>query len=486
MRTYCKRICFISLTFLCLFHNVKTIAKEDSPANVILIMTDNQGAWTLGCYGNKDIPTPHIDRLASNGILFSRAFSSNPVCSPTRATYLTGLLPSQHAVHCFLRRNEAQMGPDPYCTIGEFRTLPKVLSETGYQCGLVGKWHLGGNMTPQEGFQYWITMPHGATNQFYDAEVIENGQLRIEPQYLTDLWTEHSIKFIKQNKDRPFFLFLSYNGPYGLSPLLLRPARNRHHSYFADKELPSFTRSIMHPWLHNNKKYLNNIVSIRRYGAEVAAIDDGVGKVIKTLEEQGLSENTLVVFCADQGWMGGQNGIWGMGDHTRPLTAFDEMMHVPLVFYHKGKIASGRVSDLMVSNYDLMGTLLNYLGIANRDRLNKNSPGKDFSAVLKNKPVTWKNQVFYEAENLRCIRTEKWKYIHRFPDGPNELYYLKTDPWEKVNLYGQKQQVQIQSDLKKQLFEYFDRYANPEYDLWKGGRSKAKLLVNGKNRLIDY
>lgn len=479
---------FLSLVLTALvipFFSCELVSAEEKPTNVVLIMTDNHGAWTLGCYGNEDIPTPHIDKLASNGIRFSRAFSSNPVCSPTRATYLTGLLPSQHAVHCFLRRNEAQMGPDPYCTIQEFRTLPKVLSESGYECGLVGKWHLGANMTPQEGFKYWITMPQGSTSTFYDAEVIENEELRKEPKYLTDLWTEHGVRFINQNKKKPFFLFLSYNGPYGLSNLLLRPARNRHHAYFADKQLPSFTRAKMHPWMFNNKAYLNNIVSIRRYAAELAAVDDGVGTIMETLEKNGLTENTLVIFCADQGWMGGQNGIWGMGDHTRPLTAFDEMMHVPLIFCHKGKIVSGSVSDLMVGNYDFMPTVLSYLGLASPENLNSNSPGKDFSATFQNKEIDWQNEIFYEMENLRCIRTEDWKYIHRFPDGPHELYHLKNDPWEKVNLYGQPLTVEIQEQLKTKLDAYFEKYADPEYDLWKGGRSKPRLLINNKHQLVE-
>ncbi len=201
---------FAIAAMIAVFLTIESFADE-RPPNVILMMTDNHGAWTLGCYGNEDIRTPNIDQLATDGMLFTRAFSSNAVCSPTRATYLTGLLPSQHGVHCFLRRNEAQMGPNPYCTIGEFRTLPKVLSENGYHCGLVGKWHLGANLTPQQGFEYWITMPHGGTSTFYDAEVIENGEVRREPKYLTDLWTEHALKFIRQNKQRPFFLFLSYN-----------------------------------------------------------------------------------------------------------------------------------------------------------------------------------------------------------------------------------------------------------------------------------
>ena len=103
--------------------------------NVVLIMTDNHGAWTLGCYGNPDIKTPHIDRLATEGIRFTEAFSSNAVCSPTRATYLTGLIPSQHGVHCYLGRNEAQMGAKAYSTIAEFRTLPQILSDNGYEIG---------------------------------------------------------------------------------------------------------------------------------------------------------------------------------------------------------------------------------------------------------------------------------------------------------------------------------------------------------------
>ena len=122
--------------------------------NVVLIMTDNQGAWSLGCYGNSDIRTPHIDRLAREGIRFTRCFSSNAVCSPTRATVLTGLIPSQHGVHDFLRARGWQIGPNAHSTIEEFRSLPEILAQAGYACGLSGKWHLGDNMRPQEGFDF--------------------------------------------------------------------------------------------------------------------------------------------------------------------------------------------------------------------------------------------------------------------------------------------------------------------------------------------
>ncbi len=454
------------------------------PPNVILMMTDNHGAWTLGCYGNRDIQTPHIDRLAYEGIRFTRAYSSNAVCSPSRATWLTGLLPSQHGVHCFLRKDEAQMDPGAYDTIAEFRSLPKVLSENGYTCGLVGKWHLGGNLTPQQGFSEWVTMPHGATSEFYDAEVIENGEVRIEPKSLTDLWTDRAVKFITDNQEQPFFLFLSYNGPYGLGPLLLNPPRNRHYNTYAEELFPSFPRGEKHPWLFNNHEYFNNVVAIRRFAAELSGIDDSVGTVLETLLELGIDQDTLIVFCADQGWVGGQNGLWGMGDHTRPLTAFDGMLHIPLIFRHTTRIRPGQTSDVMVGNYDFMPTLLSYLGLSKSENLNAKSPGRDFSEVLNGKTIRWQNLVFYEMENVRSIRTSTAKYVHRHPDGPHELYDLETDPGEKVNLYGQSAQSELQKRLSEGLTAFFELHADPKYDLYRRGGSKTKLLSDPEKQPI--
>ena len=255
-------------------------------------------------------------------------------------------------------------------------------------------------------------------------------------------------------------------------------ARNRHYARYVDMLLPSFPRGQMHPWLFHNKQYLNNVDSIRRYAAELSGVDDGVGSVMQKLGACGLDDDTLVIFCADQGWLGGQNGLWGMGDHTRPLTAFDGMMHVPLIIRHTGRVPVGQQSDLMVSNYDLMPTLLAYLDLATPERLNSNSPGRDFSPVLHGESIEWENRVFYEMENVRAIRTENAKYVHRFPEGPFELYDLAADPHEKVNLYGQPSQAELQQALTTELTEFFDQYADPQYDLYRGGTSKARLLSN--------
>lgn len=461
---------------------------QAKPPNVVFILTDNHGAWTLGCYGNEDIQTPHIDGLAEQGMLFRRAMSSNPVCSPTRATYLTGLMPSQHGVHSFLD-GRYMMGPQAYYALEEFDTLPEILHSEGYVCGLSGKWHLGANMTPQDGFSYWATMPRGSTSNFYEDPVILDGRVQQTPKYMTDLWTEHAVSFIEQNSDneRPFFLFLSYNGPYCLGPMLLRPAQNRHAEYYSDKLLPSFPRDTIHPWQYNNKAYHNNIVSIRRVAAEVSAVDDGVGTVMQTLQDCGLAENTLVIFAGDQGWMGGQNGFFGMGDHTRPFAAHDLMMQVPLIFHHPAQIPPGE-SNAMVSNTDFLPSVLEHLGLQERipDTPQQRLSGRSYASVLRGESPEWETAMYYEMEGCRSVRTENWKLVlRRSPDGPAELYDMAHDPHERVNLWGQPQVTDQQQRLTAQLDTFFAEYASPEYDIWNGGRSKARRLYAPKGH-PDY
>ncbi len=463
-------------------HTLARVARKSRVPNVVLILADNQGAWTLGCYGNPDIRTPHIDRLAAQGMRFTRAFSPNGVCSPTRASLLTGLLPSQHGVHSYLAANEAQMGPDAYCTIAEFRSLPEVLAGEGYTCGLVGKWHLGANATPQEGFTSWITMPQGHTETFYGAEIIEGGRVRKEPGYVTDLWTERAVRFLEANRERPFFLYLAYNGPYNLGGSLRHPGRNRHAAEYADEPLLSFPRDGVHPWQRANKAFLNNVAAMRRVATETSGVDDGVGTVLAALDRLGLADDTVVIYGADQGWVGGQNGLWGMSDHTRPLSAFDGMMHIPLIVRHPGRVPAGSTSDLMVSGYDVMPSLLTYLGLGERMADKPKTPGRDFSPALRGEPVEWEDVVYFENENVRAIRTSGWKYIHRHPDGPFELYHLADDPGEKVNLYGQPGREPIRDELRERLDAFFRDYADPKYDLYRGGGSKTHLLSRPTRR----
>lgn len=449
------------------------------PPNLIFILTDNQGAWTLGCYGNPDIRTPHIDALATGGIRFTRALASNPVCSPTRATFLTGLLPSQHGVHSFLDQR-FMMGPEAYDTLEEFTSLGEILQDAGYVCGLSGKWHLGDNLHPSEGFSFWTTKPDGSTSEFYNQPVIDHGVVRNEPGYTTELWTRKGIDFIETNRDRPFFLFLAYNGPYSLGRLMQNPPRNRHAAAYRDHRFVSFPVDVMHPWQHDNKQFHNTQTAMERVAAETSGVDDGVGEVMAALERLDLTDDTLVVYSADQGWMGGQNGLWGMGDHTRPIMAHELMMQIPLIFHQPGAIPAGTTSDRLVSNYDFLPTVLGYLGLATQMPKAPASPGRDFSPVLRGDAAAcsaWEQEIFYEMESCRAVRVADWKLVMRHPDGPHELYHMQTDPQERVNLYGQPGYEAKRNELRGRLDSFFARYADPQYDLWQGGRSKARRLV---------
>jgi arylsulfatase A-like enzyme len=169
--------------------------------------------------------------------------------------------------------------------------------------------------------------------------------------------------------------------------------------------------------------------------------------------------------------------MWGMGDHSRPLHTYDETAHIPMIYRHPTAIPAGEQLDLMVSHYDFLPTVLNYLGYENKIPDNPELPGRDYSAVLRGQQIEWDNLIYYEFENCRMIRRLDWKYTRRFPAGPDELYDLKNDPGERKNLTDDSEYDEIQKHLYKQLSDFFDYYADPKYDLWRGGGSKSILLT---------
>ncbi len=459
---------------LIFFSALLTNAETRRP-NLIFILTDNHGAWTLGCYGNKEIRTPNIDKIAAEGMLFTRAYCNNSVCSPSRAAFLTGLMPSQHGVHCYIPE-AAQIGPKAYCTIKEFKTLPKILSANGYTCGLSGKWHLGDNIRPQEGFSYWFTKEGGHTQTFYGDHMIWQGKIYNEPKYTTEAITDHAIEFIEQNTNKPFFLYLAYNGPYGLGKIVQEEHKNRHTEYYRDKEMKSFPRENISPWLVANRFAVNNQKSMRSYAAAVSGVDDGVGRVMQKIKELGLDENTLVVFAADQGLNAGHGGYWGMGDHSRPINTCEATVRIPFIFREPGKITAGKTSDLMVENHDFLPTVLDFLGLKNETPTSPPLPGKSFAPVLRGETISWENVIYHEFENTRMIRTPKWKLTLRHPYGPDELYDMEKDPDEKENLIHVADAA-VKKELKTKLNAFFAKYVDPKYDRWNGGVTKGNDIL---------
>lgn len=447
--------------------------------NIVLIVTDNQSPWTLGCYGNREIRTPHIDRLAGDGIRFEHTFCVNPVCSPNRATLLTGLIPSQHGVHSYLggEQPDAQMGPDAYCTIEEFPNLPQTLCEAGYECGLSGKWHLGDSLHPQLGFTSWLTKPDGHTSAFRDVPLIRDGEVYQESRYTTEVITEHAASFLRQPRSSPFFLYVGYNGPYGLDQETLTGHQNRHTAGYADEDLTCFPRETTHPWLKQYRDRMDNPVARRSYAAAVSGVDDGVGALMDTLDELNLAEDTLVIFTADHGLCGGHHGMWGMGDHSRPLHLFQENLQIPMIFRCPDSFPGGFAWDGLNANYDLFPTLLDLLDLDLPVTVDPPYAGRSHLGVLKGTgPDTRHTHVFHEYHNVRSVQTKSRKLNLRHPNGPDEFYDLEQDPGESLNLIEDPRVASEIAELKRTLEDFFASHTDPRFDLWNSGQSKAGAL----------
>jgi choline-sulfatase len=444
--------------------------------NIVLILGDNQSPWTLGCYGNDEIRTPNIDRLASGGIRFTSMFCNNPVCSPNRATCLTGLMPSQHGVHSWLgtEKPDAQTGPDAYCTIEEFQNLPAMLAEEGYTTGMTGKWHLGDSVHFQLGFKYWYAMTYGHTPSFYNMEVAWKGKIHKEPRYTSEVFAEHAVNFIRDNAAGPFFLHVGFNGPYCVDGDLLSGHRNRHTEYYAGKELKCFPRTDPHPWQRTFIEAFHNPVARRSYAAAVSGVDDGVGAILDELDRLGIADNTIVVYAADHGACAGHHGMWGMGEHAAPYNMTDTTLRVPLLIRHPGHMPEGKTFDGMTSHCDFLPSSAEYLGLQGKLRNEPELSGRSYCAVLRDEPVDPGRQiVFSEYEHARVVRTPEWKLVRRKPDGPDQLFNMVNDADETTNLIDDAGHENARTELDNELTAFFGRYCDKQYDMWGAGRSKA-------------
>ncbi len=463
-------------------------------------MTDNQSASLLGAYGHPVIQTPNIDQLATEGTLFERAYATSGVCSPSRAVLLTGLIPSAHGVHNGL---PARYPLERYSAIAEFRNWPQTLADAGYRTALVGKYHLGTHEGPTLGFDFWVTFRGGHTTSFRDAAIFDNGrQYNIADvgEHLTDFWTRRAVDFISEHDaERPFFLWLSYNGPYILPPTVNEPPVSRFAALYANHP-PPMPQHRVNPYMRTWAKLagrgddtsieggsypwaaidaLNNQQAMINVAAETTHVDDGIGRVVAALEDKGIKEDTLIIFLSDQGSAYGQRGMWGNSSWGEPPPAYDANMHVPLIVRHPAGVRAGQRVTAMINQFDIFPTVLDYLGLA--DRAIAKSPGESFAPMLSGTAMDWEDEVFFEYITTRVIQTPRWKYTKRLLDTPNELYDMVADPNESRNLVDDPDYARTVATLDARLTAFFDEHADREFDPWKGGTGKA-LLFYGKRR----
>lgn len=435
--------------------------------NIVFILSDDQGAWALGAAGNDEIRTPHLDSLASGGTRLENFFCVSPVCSPARASLLTGQIPSRHGIHDYLHGVES--GPDSVDYLQEQRTFTDDLADAGYFMGLSGKWHLGANDRPRAGFSHWFAL-EGGGSPYTAASMYRDGVEERVTGYLTDAITRDSLYFLEKaaKQDAPFFLALNYTAPH-------KPWKDQHPTEFTqlyeDCRFTSCPQEQMHPWTPTvDGVAIGGEADVRAalvgYFAAVSAMDAGIGEVLAKLRELGLHDNTLVIFSSDNGFNCGHHGIWGKGNGTFPQNLYDSSVKVPAIFSMPGRIQSGKVVTELLSAYDLAATILELSGLDPAGF--EAGPGTSFANLLGGvvaepkpaRPVV----VFDEYGPVRMIRTDSWKYIHRYPHGPHELYDLVQDPGERTNLAGVEQHGPRLSALRLELQHWFETYQEDGVD----------------------
>ena len=353
-----------------------------SPSNIVLTFTDNQQASTLGCYGNSEIYTPHLDALAQEGMLFENAFCPNAFCSPCRASLLTGLMPSQHGIHSWLDDRRAGEWPGGWHALNGHNTLPEHIKARGYSTALIGKYHLGQPATLMPGFDHWVTMEDGHVRSFYCNQITENGESYFHEGHSVDFFTDKAMDFIQaqQKGYQPFFLYLPYPAPYGHWPATKETDRCRHSARYDDCPIDSIPRrslskTAVDGFLMRNKhsgtgldfsiliRAPNDLGTLRNYYAQISMVDEGVGRIVDELDRLGMWDDTLVVFTADHGLSMGHHGFWGHGAATLPSNMHRAAHSVPLIVRHRKSVEAKTRSKAIVSNMDLYSTVLDLAGI---------------------------------------------------------------------------------------------------------------------------
>ena len=390
------KIVYFSILTVLLLHGCKanySSTVDERPPNIIIIFTDDQGYQDLGCYGSPDIKTPHIDQMARDGVRFKNFYVAQPVCSASRAALLTGCYSNRLGVHgAFFPNVGKGLNSDE-------ETIAEMLKPLGYSTAIFGKWHLGSEaqfLPTRQGFDeffgipysndMWPSHPWNDRFKFSTLPILENetvvDSLVADQNRMTTLYTERAVDFIERNKDTPFFLYVPHSMPH--VPL-----------YVSDKFRGHSENGL--------------------YGDVIEEIDWSTGEILKTLDQHGLAENTLVIFTSDNGpWLsyGGHSG------RALPLregkgTALEGGVRVPFVAQWKGKIPAGLEIDKPAMTIDLLPTIANFTGAA---LPTKPIDGKDIGGLLTgNKDFTQHHNVYYfyyKTNELHGIMSGdgRWKF----------------------------------------------------------------------------
>lgn len=416
--------CLFLLSILFIFFS----AARSQRTNIIYIMTDDMGYGDLGGYGRKDYTTPNLDKLAAQGIKFVNAYSAGPLCTPTRTAFMTGRYPARTPVGLIEpltgNKNDTAFGLTP-----DYPSLAGLLKMAGYQTALIGKWHLGSlaqHSPVKNGFDYFFGFRSGASDYISHKgdgkkhDLYEN-DLPVYPEgYLTELFSQKAIAFIKQKHDKPFFLYLSYNAPHW-------------------------------PWQGPDDKPYADTANFRNggspaiYAAMMKSLDDGVGSIMKALDEEQLSGQTIVIFTNDNG---GERFSDNGGLSNAKGTLWEGGIRVPAFVRWQRKINPGSITQQVAITMDWTATILSIGNVQSPPDFSLD--GIDLLPVLTGKKKEIQRTLYwrtYQRKKSEAIREGKWKYLQ--DENGTYLFDLFADPAEKTNLKAE------QEVIFKQLREKF-------------------------------
>ncbi len=458
-----SRRAVLLLAFLGIGSTSLSSAADDRP-NVLLIYTDDHAQWAVGAYGNRDVHTPHMDRLAAAGMRFTQGFTK-PVCSPSRAMLLTGLYSHRVGIPDYIPHGNPVVSGNglPPGT----PTVASVLKSVGYATAMIGKWHLGyGEKYYPENYGFALAEGYsyiargkaidsvGKIPFFVDGNEVPG--FRGDPQH-TDILADRAIAFLEDQGRQPFFMFLSIYLPH--LPWSAVPDEDRAHyqgKNLAVPDLAAFPESTV------DETELRNLT--RAYYANITCADRNMGRVLDALDRLGMAKNTLVFFIGDNGFNVGQHGLLGKGnaqilriDDRRP-NMFDHSVLVPFIVRWPGVVEAASVNDAIVSTIDVLPTVAEIAAAGGALK----TDGWSLLPVLKGESdVGWRDawfdtydMIYLKKDHMRMIRTSDWKLVWHFDaagqpllDQGHELFNLMADPEELTNRYSSP----AASTVKKQL-----------------------------------
>ncbi|SFG66819.1 sulfatase family protein [Pedobacter insulae] len=495
-----KKVLFLLLSILGsnAFSQSNQVGK---PMNIVFILSDDHRFDFMGFTGKvPGLETPAMDFMAKNGAYLKNAFVTTSLCSPSRASILTGQYAHTHTIV----DNNAPMPKD-------LKFFPQYLQKKGYQTAFMGKWHMGNtDDQPQPGFNKWISFK--GQGEYYNPTFNIDGKEIKQPRgsYTTDLLTDYALDFIKQSdKNKPFFVYLSHKGVHAD----FQPAK-RHAGKYKDMEvisppsmyltatdsskkygkilepktrtnkadIPLWVKNQRYSWHGVDYMYdgtINFIDFYRRYNETLLSIDESIAKVLAELKKEGLDKNTLVIYMGDNGFQFGEHGLIDKRD------MYEASLRVPMLAYAPGMIKPGLVVNEMIENIDIAPTFLALAGIKKPTQIQ----GLSFANLLKGSETKWRDKIFYEyywewafpqTPTMFGVRTEQFKYI--FNQGvwdANELYDLKNDPEEINNLIRDPRYSKIAGQLKKDMWDWLEQTGGMQIPLKRVDSKRIDHLYKG-------